>query len=233
MKHIKLFEDFISSKLNEAVGKLTNAQIKKIEEWKNSADRIWYGETYNWLLKNASKFMKAKSANDILKLSVGAYKAKLDIQGAWIREYGATPTTYEDLVKMLKGIDTSEMGYSGLGKEFEVYLGAHPSYRGGSCGLVFATLAYDGIKDRMHIVNFGITSGFKCNATVKSPYSSKDELPGITMMVDGKLKSQQELEEKNRSNWHWGISKEQTWEEIETKLIDFLTDPRSNWSDED
>tara|TARA_B110000259_G_scaffold4541_1_gene5150 strand:+ start:10206 stop:10871 length:666 start_codon:yes stop_codon:yes gene_type:complete len=219
MKHIKLFEAFVSSKLNEA-SKLTNAQSKKIEEWKYSADRIWYGETYNWLLKNASKFMKAKSADDILKLSVGAYKARLDIQGAWIRQYGPTPTTYEGLVEMLKGIDTSEMGYSGLGKEFDVYLGAHPSYKGGACGLVFATLAYDGKKDQMHIINFGITSGFKCNSTVKSPRSNKDELPIVSMIVNGKLKTQQELEETGSSNWHWGISKAQTWEEIETKLVE-------------
>ena len=233
MKHVKLFEAFVASKLNEVVGKLTNAQMKKIEEWKNSPDRIWYSETYNWLLKNASKFMKAKSIDDILKLTVGNFKPKLVIQGAWIREYGPTPTTYEELVNMLKGIDTSEMGYSGLGKEFEVYLGESPSRRGGPCGMLHATLAYDGKKDKLILVDFGITSGYTCNSTVKTPYSSKEDLPGITMMVDGKLISQQELEEKNRLKWHWGISKEQTWEEIETKLIDFLTDPRSNWSDED
>lgn len=230
MKHIKLFEEF-SSKLNEADGKLTNGQIKKIEAWKDSADRIWYGETYNWLLKNASKFMKAKSPDDILKLSVGNYTPKLDIQDAWIRQYGPRPTTYEDLVKMLKGIDTSEMGYSRLGKEFNVYLGAYPSYKGGSCGLVYATLAYDGKKDKLNLVNFGINSGFTCDAEVKSPYSNKDSIPGITMMVDGKLRSKAELEDKHSDSWYWGIAKEQTWEEIEAKIIDFYTDPRSNWAD--
>ena len=148
MKHIKLFEQFVGEAKGELT--LTPRQTKKIAEWKDSADRIWYSETYKWLWKNASKFMKAKSVDDILKLNVGSFKPELVIQGAYIRQYGDTPTTYEDLVKMLKGIDTSKMGYSGQGKEFDVYLGEYPGRNTSQdCGTVYATLAYDGKKDKL------------------------------------------------------------------------------------
>tara|TARA_B110000259_G_scaffold26588_1_gene27513 strand:+ start:5860 stop:6549 length:690 start_codon:yes stop_codon:yes gene_type:complete len=228
MKHIKLFEAFV----NEAKGELTltSRQTKKIAEWKDSADRIWYGETYKWLWKNASKFMKAKSVDDILKLNVGSFKPELVIQGAYIRQYGDTPTTYDGLVKILKGVDTSKMGYSKQGKEFDVYLGEYPGRNTSQdCGTVYATLAYDGKKDKLSIVNFGIRSGYLCDLPIKTPSENKDELPGFDMMDGNKLKSLDTVERDNNNVWYWGISKQQSWEEIETRLIDFFTDPDSNW----
>ena len=48
-------------------------------------------------------------------------------------------------------------------------------------------------------------------------------------MDDNKLKSLDRVERDNENVWYWGISKQQSWEEIETRLIDFFTDPNSNW----
>ena len=227
MRRVQLFEKFIL----EAAGdnKLTTRQSKKIAAWKDSDDRIWYGDTYRWLWKNASKIMKAKSVDDILKLKVGNFKPELLISRAWIRELGPGPKSYEDLVKMLKGVDTSDMGDSGLGKEFDVIIGEYPGRSSRQlCGTAFVKLAYDGKKDKLSIVNFGVKSGFTCEINIKTPRTNKDELPGFRMMDGNKLKSKADVERQNRSEWYWGISTEQSWEEIEAKLIGFFTDPDSN-----
>ena len=226
MKHIKIYEDFV----NEVKGELTTRQTKKIAEWKNSADRIWYGDTYKWLWKNASKITKAKSVDDILKLKVGNFKSELVITSAWIRDLGPDPESYEDLVAMLRGVDTSKMGDSGKGKEFDIFLGEYPGRVSRQvCGTVYVTLAYDGKKDKLSIVNFGIKSGYLCELPIKTPSDNKDELPGFTMMSDGKLKSVDTIERQNNDVWYWGISKQQSWEEIEARLTEKFKDPDSNW----
>lgn len=227
MKRIKLFEQFI----NEASGKLTNGQIKKIEEWKYSEDRIWYGETYNFLLKNASKIAKAKSPDDVLKFasSIGGNNAvNLGFQGDVIKTRNGSRKgiySYEELRNELKGIDTSDMGdFDWMdGKDFKVALGAYPSYKGDACGIAYVTFVYNGIEDSLKVAQFGVTSGFSCQASIKTPISLRDEIPGMLFMkTNGKVKSKKELEGDHANYRYWGISAEQTWDEIESVLIDWL-----------
>lgn len=110
--------------------------------------------------------------------------------------------------------------YNGI--DFKVTLGAYPSYKGDACGKVYVTFVYDGKKDKLNIIQFGVKGGFSCGATVKSPLSSKDEIPAMFFMEDGKLMSKKQMEDANSNSWYWGISKEQTWEEIEARLIDTI-----------
>lgn len=228
LRYVKLFEQFV----NEASGKLTRVQIKKIEEWKNSEDRIWYGNTYNFLLKNASKIANAKTPDDVLKFASrigGSNRVEVGFQGKLIK----TPNngrqsvySYEDLRKNLKGVDTSDMGewnwHNGI--DFKVALGAYPSYKGDSCGIAYITFVYNGIEDSLKVVQFGVKGGFSCMSTVKTPVSSKEEIPGMLFMhTSGKVKSKKELEEDHANFRYWGISTEQTWDEIESVLTDYLS----------
>jgi len=212
MKHVKLFEAF----LNEASGKLTTRQIKKIDAWKDSPIRVWYGETYNWLWKNASKIVKAKSVEAVLKFKVGSFKSYAEFP--YVSSLGISPETYTDTVAALKGVDTSNMGYSGKGYEFKAYLGEYPGRSSGSCGMVYVDFAYDGKKDELIILNLGIRNGFSCDVDIKTVRATKDELAGFYMMENGKLRTRKELDYSNRSDFYWGISDEQTWEEIEATL---------------